>query len=75
MLNSKPLFAVFFSGTYFAFTESMEQANGFMGERCPYTGLAPMVDIFAPGELELIGDVWWWRDRQIVHKNNVPWLN
>lgn len=75
MLNSKPLFAVFFSGTYFAFTETMQDANGFMGERCPHTGLAPMVDVFAPGELELIDNVWWWRDRQIVHKNDVPWLD
>ena len=77
ILNKKPLYGVIFSGHHFDFHPTMEAATeaaekaGF----CPFTGLDALVETFEPGELELVGDIWWFGDRQLLHKDAAPWLS
>ena len=74
--NQKPLFGVLFTGVYFAFAATLEEANEVAANagHCPFTGLSAIVDVFAPGDLELVDQVWWFKDHQIVHVTDVPWL-
>ena len=76
MFNTKPLYCLFFSGTFFRFVPTMEQAEAEAeGQVCPQTGLSAMIDIFLPGDLQLVENIWWCGDEAIVHQDDVPWLS
>ena len=74
--NTQPLYGLYFSGVFFGFAPSLEVASEEVkGRYCPHTGLSALIDIFLPGDLELVEGVWWCGDDAIVHQDDVPWLS
>jgi hypothetical protein len=75
MKNAQPLYCVYFSGTHFAFCPTLELASEVAANKyCPHTGLSALIDIFLPGDLQLVGNVWYNENTQVVHQDDVPWL-
>ena len=77
MKNQKPLYGVIFTGVYFSFAATLEEANEVAANagHCQFTGLNALVDTFQPGDLQLLEGIWWYKKEPLVHQDSVPWLS